>query len=296
MYSRIGCILCGLFLMTQVVAAVSVMDDEGKTVLLTQPAQRVVSLSPHVTELMYFIGAGKQLVGVTQYSDYPEQARLLPIVGDFSQLDLERVLVLKPDLIIVWSGGNPPKQVEKLKQAGIPIFYSHPRQLKDIPDSMIRFGQLTGHEEQAQQQALQWNQRLNKLKQQYRNRTLLRVFYQVSDMPLVTLNGKQMISEVIGLCGGINIFADMSVLAPHVGTEAVLAANPEVIVSTLGVRQKEELSRWQRYSQLDAVRYKNLFSIHPDWLNRPGPRIIDGVEKMCRQFDEARQNRQSVHR
>lgn len=142
--------------------------------------------------------------------------------------------MLKPDLIVVWSGGNPPKQVGKLERAGIAVFYSNPRRLADIPGNMVRLGMLTGHEDQARKVAGQWNGRLDRLKRRYRNRAGLRVFYQVSDVPLFTLNGKQIVSEVIDLCGGKNVFADIPVLAPHVSTEAVLGANPEVIVSTQG--------------------------------------------------------------
>lgn len=294
MHKQTGWLLLGLFLVTRVFAAVTVTDDEGKTVSLAQPAQRIVSLSPHATEIVYFIGAGEKLVGVTRYGDYPEQAGSLPVVGDFRQIDLESVLLLKPDLVVVWSGGNPPKQVGKLEQAGIAVFYSNPRHLEDIPGNMIRLGILAGHEDQAKRVAGQWNDRLERLKRRYRNRDLLQVFYQVSDIPLFTLNGRQIVSEVIGICGGRNVFADMAVLAPHVSTEAVLAANPEVIVSTRGMGTEDGLSGWKRYGMLDAVRYRNLFSINPDWLDRPGPRMIEGAEMMCSRFDEARKNRQAV--
>ena len=151
--------------MVRVFAAIVVTDDEGKTVSLAQPAQRVVSLSPHATEMLYAIGAAEELVGVTRYSEYPEQAKSLPVVGDFRQIDLEKVLVLKPDLIVVWSGGNPPKPVGKLERAGIAVFYSNPRRLADIPGNMVRLGMLTGHEDQARKVAGQWNGRLDRLEQ-----------------------------------------------------------------------------------------------------------------------------------
>lgn len=286
--------LCGLFFMTQVFAAVVATDDEGNTVSLVQPAQRVVSLSPHATEMLYAIGAEETLVGVTRHSDYPERAKSLPVVGDFRQVDLEKVMMLKPELVVVWSGGNPPKQVGKLERMGIPVFYSNPRRLTDIPGNMIRLGMLTGHEDQARKVARQWNGRLDRLEQRYRNRAGVRVFYQVSDVPLFTLNGKQIVSEVIGLCGGKNVFADNPVLAPHVSMEAVLVANPEVIVSTRGTGTENGLSGWRRYAMLDAVRYGNLFSMNPDWLDRPGPRMIEGAEMMCRRLDDARKNRQAI--
>lgn len=292
MLRQIGIFASTLMFAVSAFAAVAVTDDEGNTVSLPNPAKRVISLAPHTTEMMYAIGAGKTLVGVASRSDYPEEVRSLPVVGDFRQIDLERVLVLKPDLLVVWSGGSSPKQLEKLKQAGIAVFHSHPRHLKDIPDNMTRLGILTAHEVQAGKVSRQWMERLGNLEKQYRNRTPLRVFYQVSDAPLFTLNGKQIVSEAIGLCGGKNVFADMPVLAPNVSRETVLAANPEVIVATQGMGAEDGLAGWKAYGMVDAVRYGNLFGIHPDWLDRPGPRMIEGVEELCRMLDRARKNRQ----
>lgn len=283
---------CCLFFATNGWAVVSVTDDAGRTVRLPHFAGRVVSLSPHATEMIYAVGAGAQLVGVTRFSDYPDEVRTVPVVGDFRQIDLERVLALKPDLLIVWSGGNPPKQISKLEQAGIPVFYSNPRRLKDIPDNMARLGILTGHEAAARKVADKWNRKLEALKAKYRNRSSLRVFYQVSDVPLFTLNGKHIVNEVIETCGGQNIFAGLPAIAPNVGTEAVLAANPEAIVSTRGMGAEDGLSGWKRYKMLDAVRYGNLFRINPDWLDRPGPRMIDGAGILCKKLDEGRENRQ----
>lgn len=286
--------VCFLLWVSQVTAAVSVTDDEGYTVTLSHPAQRIVSLSPHATEMVYAIGAGDRLVAVTSHSDYPEQARALPVVGDFRQIDMERVLALKPDLLVVWSGGSLPPQVEKLRQAGIPVFHSRPERLADIPDNMVRLGVLAGKEAAARQVSRWWLAQLEVLKKRYRDRMPVRVFYQVSDVPLFTLNGKHIVNEVIGLCGGRNVFAGLSVLAPHVSTEAVLAADPEVIVSTRGMGAHDGLAGWRRYTMLSAVRYGNLFAIHPDWLDRPGPRMITGTEMMCKALDEARANRQAA--
>lgn len=288
------CFCCCLLLMANAwAAAVSVTDDAGLAVTLSRPARRVVSLSPHATEMIYAAGAGEQLVGVTRFSDYPEAVRAIPVVGDFRQIDLERVLALKPDLLLVWSGGNPPKQIAKLSEAGIPVFYSNPRRLEDIPDNMVRLGILTGHEATARKAAHTWRRKLKELKAQYRNRSSLRVFYQVSDVPLFTLNGRHIVNEIIEVCGGRNVFADLSVIAPHVSTEAVLAANPEVIVSSRGMGTEDGLSGWKRFRTLDAVRYGNLFRIDPDWLDRPGPRMIAGVGMMCKKLDEGRKNRQA---
>ena len=178
--------------------------------------------------------------------------------------------------------------------AGIPVFHSRPERLAAIPDNMVRLGVLAGKEAAARQVSRRWLAQLEVLKKRYRDRMPVRVFYQVSDVPLFTLNGKHIVNEVIGLCGGRNVFAGLSVLAPHVSTEAVLAADPEVIVSTRGMGAHDGLAGWRRYTMLSAVRYGNLFAIHPDCLDRPGPRMITGTEMMCKALDEARANRQAA--
>lgn len=286
--------LSGLIWHTMLWAAVSVTDDDGKTVTLPYPAQRIISFSPHLTEMLYAIGAGDRLVGVTLHSDYPEAARSLPVVGDFRQIDLEQILVLKPDLLLVWSGGRLPRQIAALERAGIPVFRSHPKHLEDIPDTMRRLGRLTGRRSGAYEVARQWHVQLDELVRQYRHRSPLRVFYQVSEVPLFTVNGEQIVNEAIALCGGDNVFASLPFLAPHVSEEAVLLADPEVILGTRGAGSHDDLSGWRRYPVLSAVRYGNLFHLNPDWLDRPGPRMIIGVDRLCRKLDEARRNRKRM--
>lgn len=281
---------CFLFWTVNALAAVSVKDDLGRTVSLSGPAKRVISLAPHATELIYHVGAGSQLVAVTSYSDYPAEAKKLPIVGDFRQIDLERVLAMKPDLVVVWHGGNPQKQLERLKKAGIPVFYSDPRHLKDIPDNMVKLGILTGHEASARKKAGQWTAGMNRLKKQYGKRQAVRVFYQVSASPIFTLNGSHIVNEAITLCGGKNVFADLSIIAPNVSVESVIAKNPEVIVSSKGLGTDNGLAMWKRFKTVDAVRYGNLFGINSDWMDRAGPRMLAGTEMLCKRLDESRKN------
>lgn len=281
---------CFLFWTVNALAAVSVKDDLGRTVSLSGPAQRVISLAPHATELIYHVGAGSQLVAVTSYSDYPVEAKKLPIVGDFRQIDLERVLAMKPDLVVVWQGGNLQKQLQRLKKAGIPVFYSDPRHLKDIPDNMVKLGILTGHEASARKKAGQWTAGMNRLKKQYGKRQTLRVFYQVSDSPLFTLNGNHIVNEAITLCGGKNVFADLSIIAPNVSVESVIAKNPEAIISSKGLGTDNGLAMWKRFKTVDAVRYGNLFGINSDWMDRAGPRMLAGTEMLCKRLDESRKN------
>ena len=286
-----------LFWMTNVLAAVTVKDDLGRTVSLPEPARRIISLAPHTTELLYHIGAGPELVAVTSYSDYPAEAGKLPVVGDFRQIDLERVLALKPDLLVVWQGGNPQKQLARLEKAGIPIFYSNPKRLKDIPDNMVKLGILTGHEAEARKKAGQWIHAMNRLRKDYSQRPTVKVFYQVSDSPLFTLNGKHIVNEAIVLCGGKNVFADMTIIAPNVSIESVIAENPEAIISSgrTGASDGQDgLDMWKRFKTIDAVRYGNLFGIDPDWMNRAGPRMLAGTGMLCERLDESRRNRRKI--
>lgn len=287
--------LCSLvigFFAAQVNAAISVQDDFGNKVALEKPAQRVIAIAPHITELLFAAGGGEKIIGVVNYSDYPEAAKNIAHIGDNSRLDMERVIAMKPDLLVVWKDGCSPLQVEQLKKLGIPIFYSEPHKLEDIPSSLVRLGQLLGTEPLAQQAAADLNQRLAALAKQYSQRPKVRVFYQVWDKPLYTLNGKHIVSHAIKLCGGENIFAEAKVIAPNIGVEAVLQENPEAIIGTAETNPSDGgVDMWRRYPSLTAVINNNLFLLNGDHLNRAGPRMIDGTEALCEKLEQARANR-----
>jgi iron complex transport system substrate-binding protein len=273
-------------------AAISVRDDNGAMVVLQQPAQRVVTLAPHATELVFAAGGGDKIVGTVTYSDYPPEARIIARVGDHRQIDLERIIALKPDLLVVWLHGNAERQLEPLRRLGIPLYYSEPHNLQGIPDSVIRLGKLLGREPQAQKSADELRARLNRLGQQYRRRPSVRVFYQVWDRPLYTLNGSHIVSDAIRLCGGENVFARLSVKAPTVTVEAVLKENPEVVIT--GNRRNQDangLEMWKQYPALLASRRGNLHAIETDLLVRPGPRMIDGAAAVCQTLEKARSRR-----
>jgi iron complex transport system substrate-binding protein len=210
-------------------AAITVTDDSGATVTLPAPAQRVISLAPHVTELLYAAGGGAKMVGAVSYSDYPAEAKQLPRVGDNKALDLERIVALKPDLIVVWRHGNAQRQLDRLREMHVPLFFSEPHHLDDIAVSLTKLGQLLGTSPTADAAAAAYRRDIAQLRTQYANRPPVSVFYQVWDQPLMTLNGEHMVSDVIALCGGHNVFAKLEPLVPTVSTEAVLAANPEAI-------------------------------------------------------------------
>jgi iron complex transport system substrate-binding protein len=274
----------------QAQAAITVKDDDGNAVTLQKPAHRVISLAPHVTEMLFAAGGGSHVVGVVAYSDFPEEAKKIPQIGSNREVDLERIMALKPDLIVVWPHGSSERQVEMVRKLGVPLFYSEPRKIEDIPDSMARLGQLMGTDKVAGPAAAELRQQLASLRGRYANRPTVRAFYQVWDKPLYTLNGKHIVSDALRLCGGENIFARLPVTAPVVSVEGVLQENPEAIFAT-AEKNYGGVSMWKPYGTLLAVRSDNLFTIDGNLLNRSGPRMIAGAAMLCEKLELAREHR-----
>ncbi|KND54372.1 Vitamin B12 ABC transporter, B12-binding component BtuF [Candidatus Paraburkholderia kirkii] len=284
------------FVIAQAHAAITVTDDSGASITLDQPAGRVVSLAPHVTELLFAAGGGARIVGAVTYSDYPKEAQAIPRVGDNKALDLERIVALHPDLIVVWRHGNAARQMDRLKALGIPIYFSEPKHLDDIATSIDRLGTLLGTQTSAHTASDAFTQDIARLRARYAQRPAVSVFYQVWDDPLMMLNRDNVFDEVIGLCGGINVFAAEKPRVPTISTEAVLAADPEAIVTaTPGATPPERplpaLDRWKRWTSLTAVARGNLFGIDGDLINRPTPRLAAGAAVLCRDLETARERR-----
>ena len=273
-------------------AEISVVDDAGNTVTLAKPALRIVTLAPHLTEMMFAIGAGDRQVGRVSHSDYPEQAKAVPLVGDNLHVDMERLVALKPDLLVVWLHGSAGPQLEALKKLGIPLFYSEPHTLEQIEDTLLRLGRLAGTEPRARQVADGMRDDLKNLAARYAGRPTVRTFYQVWDKPLYTLNGRHYVSDVLHLCGGENIFSSLSATAPVVDVEAVLKENPEAVVSgDTRAPGENGLMLWRSYPALLAAQRGNLFALDPDLLVRPGPRIVAGAVIVCEDLESARSRR-----
>ena len=273
-------------------AAITVHDDDGKELTLQHPARRVIALAPHVTELLYAAGGAERIIAAVDYADYPEQAKLLPRVGSNRQIDLERVASLKPDLIVVWLHGSSERQVEQIRALGIPMFHSEPKKLADIASNVSRLGKLMGTERVAETAAAKIRTELSVLTTKYARRTPVRVFYQVWDKPLYTLNGSHIVSDAIRLCGGENIFGKLKVTAPVVGVEAVLQEDPEAIFSTADRSDDEGgIGLWRQFPNMTAVRRANLFRVDGNLLNRAGPRMIAGAASLCEKIELARDHR-----
>ncbi|MEA3195500.1 MAG: iron complex transport system substrate-binding protein [Betaproteobacteria bacterium] len=278
----------GLFVTTLAATAqpVEIADDLGHRLRLERPAVRIVSFAPHITELLFAIGAGERIVGVVRHSDYPEAAKRIPVIGDNTAADLERIVAARPDLIVAWLHAGSMKQLERLRATGIPVYYSNPRTLEAIAREGEKLAALSGTSESAHAWIAQFRARRERLVSLYAGRAKVTVFYQMWGRPLYTLNREHFVSDLLAACGASNVFGSLPVVAPVVNVEAVLAANPRAIVGALPLAELR--AQWDRWREIDAVRLNNIFSVDADLTHRSGPRAIDAAEILCQKIDEAR--------
>jgi len=284
-FARFTCLLVlfALCRLGSAEAAISVTDARGEPVTLEAPATRIVALAPHAVELLYAVGAGEALSGVIAGSDYPPAAQALPRVGSYQGISLEAILSRRPDLVVSWLSGTPHAVTARLRGLGIPVYASEPRHLSDIPEELRELGRLTGHADRGEARAERFAARLAELRQHFARPP--RVFYQVASAPLTTLGDGQIITQVIRACGGQPLFADSPVLVPQVSREALLAARPTVILAA-GDDDAWQAA-WQRWTTLPAVRDGHLYTLDPDEISRPGPRLLEGMAQVCRVLAEA---------
>lgn len=279
MIRRVVLWLCLLLAMPAQPAAIHLVDDAGQTLEFSRPPQRIISLTPHLTELLFAVGAGPQVVGVDSASDYPEAARTLPRIGDYSRINFERILALKPDLVIVWVGGNRAADIHGLKQMGLPVLHTQATRLDDVARLLRLIGQASGHAAGGEAAARDYSARLAALQVRDTQKAPLSVFYQVWDRPLMTVGGTHWISDALALCGARNVFADLDALSPVVSREAVLRRAPALIVS--GSDAPDLRRQWQRFASLPAVKNDAFVRVDADLLHRPTPRLIEGVAELC---------------
>lgn len=281
---RLLLILCLILVPQAVQGQILVKDDLGRSVSLAQPAKRIVSLAPSITELLYAAGAGNRIVGAVDYSDYPKDALKIPRVGGAGALDVERIVSLKPDLVVAWKSGNPSGQIDKLKSLGLPVFYAEPRHLQDIAVDIERLGVLSGSQREALRAAQAFSSSVATLRRRYSKKKAVSVFYEVWPSPLMTVSDRHIISEVLHLCGATNVFGKLTMLTPTVSTESVIVADPRVIVSS---GPEKWLGAWKKWD-MSATRQGHLFHIPADLISRPSPRIIEGAKLLCSQIEAAR--------
>jgi iron complex transport system substrate-binding protein len=245
-------------------------------------APRLIATSPHLTELVFHAGAGDLLVAVAPFADYPPAAVRLPRVGGPGGLNSEAILALRPDRVLAWKSGTPSWQIDQLRSLGIDVWVSDFRKLEDIPDWLRRFGDMTGRRNTADAAARRFSDRVRALEKTAAGRKPRPVFLQVLDPSLYTLSDRHIVSDILRRCGGRNVIGDSPVLAPRVTIETVLAANPDVIIASGDAQQWADWrGRWREYPALSAVRHERLVFIPGDLLHRPGPRLLDGMERVC---------------
>ena len=273
-------------------STVSAVDDEGRMITLASPARRIISLAPHVTELLFAAGAGDRIVATTRFSDYPPAALDIPRIGDSFVIDAERVLALKPDLIVVWLHGNSEGQIEQMRKLGIPVFSSEPRRLAHIGSTLRRFGTLTGNEAAAETAAQAFERNVAALRERYRGRSVVRVFYQIAERPLLTINREHLIDDVLELCRARNVFSELGALTPNVTAEAVAARDPEAIVTSADEPgNKSSFSLWEKLTAMHATRKRNFIELQSDLISRQSPRIVEGAKRLCEELDRVRARR-----
>ncbi len=269
--------------------AVELSDDIGRLINLEKPAKRIVSLAPHITENLFAAGAGHLVVGAVNYSDFPVQARSIPQVGGYNNFNIELILALEPDLVIAWKEGNQKQQVERLMSLGLNVYINDSGQIEDIAKSIRNFGALTGNENIANKVSSDVLMRLSLLRQQYSGLEKVSVFYQTWNTPLITVNKQQSIGQIIELCGGKNIFGNLSVLTPQVSVEAVISKDPDsIIASGMNASRPDWLDDWKKWPYLQAVKSDHLYFVPPDIIQRLSPRILDGAQLICEYLQESR--------
>jgi len=268
--------------------AITVVDDDQRSVTLDGPARRIVSLAPSLTELLFVAGAGNRVVGVSEYSDFPPQAQGVPIVGRFDLLDMEAIVGFNPDLIVAWRSGNPRAAVQRLIDLGFNVYVAEPTTLESIPEHIEKFAALAGTQATGMAASAYFREQLGALRQRHLGSEKVSVFYQVWNDPLISVGGRELINDIIALCGGENIFADLG-LAPKVSEEAVLQRNPQAIIASgMDIARPEWLDDWRRWPQLQAVANGHLFFIPPDFVQRHSLRVLSGALQMCAHLDTVR--------
>ncbi|WP_416140887.1 cobalamin-binding protein [Halomonas sp. HK25] len=268
------------------------VDDRDREVCLEQPAGRIAALSPGATELVYAAGAGDKVVAVVAYSDYPPEAKQVQSVGSHTRMDLETLVSLAPDLVIGWVTGNPAEQLETLEGLGMPVFYIEPHTVEGVASAIERLALLAGSEAAGDAEAARFREGMAELAERHAETEPVSVFYQVWDEPLMTVNDEHLIGQVVTLCGGVNVFGDLSRLVPRLDDESVLAADPEAIIAGgMGEENRHWLTHWEQYPGLTAVASDNLFFVPPSLIQRPTPRLLEGSRILCEKLEVARARR-----
>lgn len=263
-------------------------DDTGARVRVAGPPQRIVSLAPGATEMLFVAGAGARVIATVAYADEPAAARRVPRIGDVTAVDMERLLALRPDLAVVWPGGGNPAQIEQLERLHIAVYRQEADRLADLPGSLRRLALAVGTAELAEPAARALESRIATLHAAHATGPHPRVLLQVWNHPIYTVSGRQLMSDALKQCGAANVFADLHDLSPVVDVEAVLARDPDVIVAAAPVGEGAAwLAEWRRFGALKAVRTGALLAFEDQALSRLGPSVLPATEALCGALDAA---------
>ena len=267
---------------------ITVTDDFGRQVTVPGPARKIISLAPHNTENLFSAGAGENIIGVVEYSDYPPRARDIQSVGSYIQFNLEVILSLDPDLIVAWQNGNNRESLERLESLGFTVYYSEPRTFDAILENIVELATLAGTTGKMEPSVQHISAELDGLAQKYSDRSRVDVFYQVWTDPLMTLNGDHFISRVLDLCGADNLFAELPIIAPRVSIESVIEANPDAIVTGMVDGIKPDMSIWDQWQTIKAVRDSSYIFVDSDVMHRHTLRMLRGIRGVCESIDQVR--------
>ncbi|MEE9342375.1 MAG: cobalamin-binding protein [Gammaproteobacteria bacterium] len=283
LFTCLGCCLSSAH------ADITVTDDAGRTVNVKQPARRIVSLSPHTTELLFSAGAGDYVVAVSAFSDFPEQAKKLPVISGGTGVDIERILGFEPDLVVAWLSGNSRLQLKKLESLGLTVFYSEPVTIEGIASNIESLGLLSGTSGYASQIAAQFKIGVDQLSSTYQNAPEMSAFFQIWNPPLMTIGGRHLISQWMALCGVRNVFAEESPLALVVSKESVLLSDPDVLISgQYGLSIESFQNSWGKWKHLRANVSEKLIVQDATVLARQVPRALDSAIQLCQALDQFR--------
>ena len=263
-------------------AALTVTDDSDTQVEFATPALRIISLAPNLTELAYAAGMGQRMVAVSAYSDYPPEAKQLPQVGDAFRLDWERLVALKPDLVLAWGSGLSARDRATLEKLKLKFMVLEPRRLDDIPKTLRLLGKVAETDAVAEAAARAFEQQREALEKKYAGSEAVRVYFQIATAPLLTINGEHIISDVLRLCGAQNVFSDAPVLVPTISEEALVKAQPQLMLGLADTpAEEEEIKRNWRRLPLASVRHNHIGFVMPDIISRSTPRILLGAQLIC---------------
>jgi len=263
--------------------SLTVYDDTGQRVTLSNPPRRIISLAPGATEMLFAAGAGDRVIATVDYADEPAAARRVPRIGDVTAVDIERLVALHPDVVVVWPGGGNPAQTEKIAQLGIPIYRQQVNRLADLPGSLRRLGVFAADKSTAGQAARTLEGELARVAREYSEGKHPTVLLEVWNRPIYTIGSTQLMSDALALCGARNVFGDLKELSPVIDTEAVIARNPDIIVAAAPVGESVSwLAEWKRFGSLNAVRRGRLIAFEDRRLSRLGPSVVSATEALCK--------------